>query len=537
MNDLDTNAQPMAPVEGALAHPQAGESVAFLPLLQDREVLVLGLGASGLAMARWCARAGARVTVADTRQNPPQAATLAVELPQATLLCATFDAELFQRNHWAMVCRSPGIFPAQMAGLQAAAEAVGIPVVGELGLFAQALQTLAEQAVSYAPKVLAITGTNGKTTTTALTAHLLEGAGWNVVVAGNIGPTLLDVLSERLAANDLPQAWVLELSSFQLEGVQGFEPTAATVLNVTQDHLDWHGSMDAYAAAKARIFGQQALMVLNRDDATVMGWKPQPVTVKEGNRSKTVPGRAHTSFGTELPHHPGDWGLETVNGMTWLVRAQAVDDTRRKGRGAVEEDEVYLQRLMPAEALRIRGRHNASNALAALALATAAGAPLAPMLHSLRDYRGEPHRVEPVAIVNEVEYFDDSKGTNVGATLAALNGLGAERKLVVILGGDGKGQDFNPLADAVARHVRAVALIGRDAPVIRAALADAHVPLHDCATLPEAVQWCATQAHSGDAVLLSPACASLDMFKDYAHRAQVFVDAVGELQEAGGTPA
>jgi UDP-N-acetylmuramoylalanine--D-glutamate ligase len=519
--------------------------------LQDREVLVLGLGISGLALARWCAQAGAKVTVADTRQNPPNAATLAAELPGATLLCAAFDAALFQRAPWAMVCRSPGIAPAQMAGLEEAASSVGIPVVGELGLFAHALRALAESPETdaasegeaanqpYRPKVIAITGTNGKTTTTSLTGHLLREAGWDVAVAGNIGPTLLDVLRERMAAGQLPQAWVLELSSFQLEGVQGFEPTAATVLNVTQDHLDWHGSMDAYAAAKARIFGQQGVMVLNRDDATVMDWRPQPVTVREGNRSKTLPAREHVTFGTEMPHHAGDWGLETVNGMTWLVRALPVDDTRqgtgRKGRGQ-DEEELYMQRLMPAEALRIRGRHNASNALAALALATAAGAPLAPMLHALRDYRGEPHRVEPVAIVREVEYFDDSKGTNVGATLAAINGLGAERKLVVILGGDGKGQDFSPLAAAVARHVRAVALIGRDAPAIREALGGTHVPLHDAAALPQAVRWCATQAQPGDAVLLSPACASLDMFKDYAHRAQVFVDTVHELQEEEGTP-
>jgi UDP-N-acetylmuramoylalanine--D-glutamate ligase len=526
----------------------------FLPMLQDRDVLVLGMGISGLALARWCARAGARVTVADTRENPPNAHALAAEVPGATLLCAPFDAALFQRAPWAMVCRSPGIAPAQMAGLEEAARSVGVPVVGELGLFAQALRVLAEPSEAqpdpsaaqddaeetYHPKVIAITGTNGKTTTTSLTAHLLREAGWNVAVAGNIGPTLLDVLGERLASNDLPQAWVLELSSFQLEGVQGFEPTAATVLNVTQDHLDWHGSMEAYAAAKARIFGQQGEMVLNRDDATVMAWRPQLVTVREGNRTKTLPAREHVTFGTELPHHPGDWGLETVNGMTWLVRALAVDDTRqgtgRKGRSQ-DDEEIYMQRLMPAEALRIRGRHNASNALAALALATAAGAPLAPMLHALRDYRGEPHRVEPVAIVREVEYFDDSKGTNVGATLAAINGLGAERKLVVILGGDGKGQDFSPLAAAVARHVRAVALIGRDAPALRQALAGAQVRMHDAATLPDAVRWCATQAQPGDAVVLSPACASLDMFKDYAHRAQVFVDTVRELQDEEGTPA
>ncbi len=508
-------------------------------LLQDREVLVLGLGASGLALARWCALAGARVTVADTREAPPHAAVLQAELPQVQRLCSAFDEALFRRAPWALVCRSPGIAPADMVGLTQAAQAVGVPVVGELGLFAQALKALAASVVEgeagYTPKVLAITGTNGKTTTTALTAHLLREAGWNVAVAGNIGPTLLDVLRERLTADDLPQAWVLELSSFQLDGVQGFEPTAATVLNVTQDHLDWHGDMTAYAAAKARVFGQQGVMVLNRDDPLVMGWQPQPTQVRDGNRTRTEPARAHTCFSAGVPSQVGDWGLETVNGMTWLVRAQPLDDTPVKRRGAAEP-EFYLQRLMPAEALRIRGRHNACNALAALALATAAGAPLAPMLHGLREYRGEPHRVEPVAIVSEVEYFDDSKGTNVGATLAALHGLGVDRRLVVILGGDGKGQDFSPLAEPVGRYARAVALIGRDAPAIRAVLATTGVPLYDAADLPAAVRWCAQQARSGDAVLLSPACASLDMFQNYGHRAQVFVDTVHELQNEEGTP-
>jgi UDP-N-acetylmuramoylalanine--D-glutamate ligase len=506
---------------------------ALLPTLNGRPVLVLGLGISGLAMARACAASGALVTVADTRSSPPHAATLARDLPQVQMVCSPFDASLFAQGAWALVCRSQGIAPAQLAGLRAAAQAVGVPVVGELDLFAMSLQALA-QTQAYTPKVLAITGTNGKTTTTSLTGHLLREAGWDVEVAGNIGYALLDALRDRVQQGRLPQAWVLELASFQLDDVREFEPHAATVLNVTQDHLDWHGSMEAYAQSKARIFGQTATMVLNRDDATVMSWCPQPSQVREGNRVKSLPPRAHQTFGTGLPQRPGDWGLETVNGMTWLVRAQPADDGARKGKPSAE---VYLQRLMPAEALRIRGRHNASNALAALALATAVGVPLAPMLHGLRDYRGEPHRVEPVAIVNEVEYFDDSKGTNVGATLAALNGLGPERRLLVVLGGEGKGQDFAPLAPAVAAYARAVALIGRDAPQIRAALADVQVPMADFVTLPDAVNWCAAQAQSGDAVLLSPACASLDMFKDYAHRAQVFVDAVKRLQEAGGTPA
>jgi UDP-N-acetylmuramoylalanine--D-glutamate ligase len=208
---------------------------------------------------------------------------------------------------------------------------------------------------------------------------------------------------------------------------------------------------------------------------------------------------------------------------------------RRRGTEVATAD-IHLQRLMPADALRLRGRHNASNALAALALASAIGCPLAPMLHGLRDYRGEPHRVEPVGFVGDVEAFDDSKGTNVGATVAALEGLGRDRapgRLVVILGGDGKGQDFAPLAKPVARYARAVALIGRDAPVIEAELrnetaADA-VPRQHCATLEEAVRWCFAQAQRGDAVLLSPACASLDMFRNYGHRAEVFVSAVHSL--------
>lgn len=506
----------------------------FLPSLQGCPVLVLGLGASGLAMARWCARAGARVTVADTRAQPPQTSTLCQELPGVVLLQSAFDAQLFHHAPWALVCRSPGIPPAQMAELTAAAQIAAVPVTGELGLFAQALSSLATADPPYRPKVLAITGTNGKTTTTALTTHLLQWSGMTAVMAGNIGPTLLDTLQTALQDSVWPQAWVLELSSFQLDEVQGFHPTAAVVLNVTQDHLDWHASMAAYAQAKARVFGDTGLMLLNRDDPTVMAWQPTAVG-REGKRGKSSAlVRACQSFGTGMPVRAGDWGLECVNGMYWLVRALATDEVAA-AKGAATD--LYVQRLMPAEALRIRGRHNASNALAALALASAAGAPLASMLHALRDYRGEPHRVESVAIVNGVEYIDDSKGTNVGATLAALQGLGADRRLLVILGGEGKGQDFAPLAAPIADHVRAVALIGRDAPAIRAVVAATGVKLQDCATLPDAVHWCAQQAQTGDVVLLSPACASLDMFKDYAHRARVFVEAVQALQEHEGTPA
>ncbi len=497
--------------------------------MQDQHVLVLGLGLSGLAMARWCAAQGARVTVADTREAPPQLAALRAQLPAARFTAGALNAALLDDATLGAVYRSPGLAPVAIEGLVHEARRRGLPVRGELDLFAQALQQLHDDR-GYAPALIAITGTNGKTTVTALTGQLIERAGKSVLVAGNIGPTLLGSLQQQLEADALPEVWVLELSSFQLDACTEFEPTAATVLNVTQDHLDWHGDMAAYAAAKAKVFGGHAVMVLNRDDPIVMAMRPQaPARPAKGPRP--VP-RPVLSFGAGMPAEPGDFGLETVHGMAWLVRAHEADDTRRRRKD--EEVELHLQRLMPADALRIRGRHNAVNALAALALAASAGCALAPMLYGLREYRGEPHRVESIGVLGGVEYFDDSKGTNVGATVAALQGLGAERRLVVILGGDGKGQDFSPLHEPVSRYARAVLLIGRDAPAIRAALQGAGVTMTDAATLQEAVSLARAQAQAGDAVLLSPACASLDMFRDYGHRAQVFRDAVHALAHAEG---
>ena len=594
--------------------------------LQGQHVLILGLGASGLAMARWCALAGADVTVADTRAAPPQLAVLQAECPAVKFVAGPLQASLVEGTSVRAVFRSPGLAPEVVAPVVQAASAMGLWQGGELSLFAAGLAEL-KANFGYAPQVLAITGTNGKTTVTSLTGQLVARAGKSVKVAGNIGPTLLDTLTEAMAeaqqavavqqekaaaeaneaneaneaqagtesfganesesvraarlaameaavampdaetgeslnaaavrsdatagaqdeeemaspvvapvapvvlhplAQALPQVWVLELSSFQLDSSEGFEPTAATVLNISQDHLDWHGSMEAYAAAKAKIFGDKALMVLNREDPQVMAMRPAPVRVK---LQKPIE-RACVNFGGDMPQHPGDFGIEVMNGMTWLVRALEADETRRRRKD--EAEELHIQRLMPADALRIRGRHNAVNALAALALASSAGCALGPMLYGLREYRGEPHRVASVAIVNEVEYFDDSKGTNVGATVAALQGLGADRRLVVILGGDGKGQDFSPLAAPVARYARAVVLIGRDGPRIREALQDAGVPLHDAADMEAAVTTAASLAHSGDAVLMSPACASLDMFDHYGHRAEVFCRAVAGLAEEAG---
>ena len=495
--------------------------------LQDTSVLILGLGDSGLAMARWCSAAGARVTVADTRAAPPQLAALRADCSAATFVHGEFAASLVEGTDIRAVFKSPGLTPAQIAPVLGAAYASGLWVGGELSLFMRGLEAL-QASQAYAPQILAITGTNGKTTVTSLTGQLVERAGKTVAVAGNIGPTLLDTLAALTAAQTLPQVWVLELSSFQLDGIDGFAPTMGTVLNLTQDHLDWHGDMQAYGAAKARIFGAHGVdaapMLLNRDDPLVMAMLPALVKGKQQ--------RAYVTFGTDVPTRPGDWGLESVNGMTWLVKALEADETRRRRKDDAEE--LYVQRLMPADALRIRGRHNAANALAALALASAAGCLLAPMLYGLREYRGEPHRVEAIGIVSEVEYFDDSKGTNVGATVAALTGLGAERKLVLILGGQGKGQDFSPLAAPVARYARAVVLIGEDADGIAKALEGSHVACLRAASMQEAVQLASSRAHAGDAVLMSPACASFDMFKNYGHRAEVFRAAVAELAHSAG---
>ena len=489
--------------------------------LMGKHVLVLGLGHSGLALARWCARCGAQVTVADTRAVPPQRDALRVSVPAASFVRGDMGAALLDGTAFDMLLKSPGLSPADIAGVSAAASANNIVCGNELSLFAQALADL-KMDTGYAPQVIGITGTNGKTTVTSLAGQLVQRAGKTVAVAGNIGPTLLDTLAEKMDADNLPEVWVLELSSFQLDGIKNFEPTAATVLNITQDHLDWHGTLDAYAAAKNNVYGVAGFMLLNRNDPRVMAAIPVQV--------KGKPARSYLTYGHDEPRRPGDYGIETVNGMAWLVRASVLDETIKRKRGDKNQDlELHIQRLMPVDALRIHGLHNATNALAALGLAHAAGCALGPMLHGLREYKGEPHRVESVAVINGVEYFDDSKGTNVGATVAALAGLGAQRKLVVMLGGVGKDQDFSPLALPLSRFARAVVLMGRDASLIGVALKDCAVTLLFAKSMPEAVSLASQQAQPGDAVLMSPACASFDMFDNYEHRARVFCEAVQAL--------
>ncbi len=510
--------------------------------------LILGLGESGVAMAKWCLRNGAEVRLADTREQSTftsrQNAWLE-ELRIAGLQDTCFgplgDGLLKNID---VIGISPGLSPLQepTQSFLAKAEQAEIDVWSEIEFFARAISALSRMAQAqdqsqesgYATAVLAITGTNGKTTTTALTGQLCERAGKRVAVAGNISPAALEKLMSCLGTADqivdMPDIWVLELSSFQLFYTYTFNATAATVLNISQDHLDWHGDMQAYAQAKAKIFGDDTVCILNRDDALVM-----KLLSDEQKIEKSI-----VTFGSNRPDEQGAFGIEhdlRAGGIDWLVWAEVDEDVepkpkRRRKSATIEEDEpLRLKRLIPADALRIRGRHNALNALAALALARAANLPMNVLLHGLRDYHGEPHRVQSIAIVRDVEYVDDSKGTNVGATVAALNGLGSNesgKRIWLIVGGDGKGQDFSPLREPALRFVKGAFLIGKDGATIGQALgSDIHST--NCGDLKSAVQAAAAQAVSGDLVLLSPACASLDQFRDYKERAQVFAAEVAEL--------
>ncbi|MEP6608818.1 MAG: UDP-N-acetylmuramoyl-L-alanine--D-glutamate ligase [Burkholderiaceae bacterium] len=488
----------------------------------DSRALVIGLGDSGLAMARFFAARGRAVRVVDTRAEPPRLAELRDEWPEIEFVAGDFSEAMLDEVQ--IVALSPGLSPTRSAAapLVKAALKRKVEVVGEIELFARELARLkAEQG--YAPMIVGVTGTNGKTTTTRLAGFMIEAAGKRVAVAGNISPAALDVLRTRLAENDLPDVWVLELSSFQLATTRSLVCDAAAVLNVTEDHLDWHSTTESYVAAKARIFTAKTARVLNRNDSVVAA-----MTARNANV---------TTFGADAPAAPNAYGIVSDQGVAWLAWAEAADTSNRRKKSADQTlvSELLIHRLMPVDALAMRGIHNAMNALAALALARAIGCALAPMMHELRRYRGEPHRLQLIATVDGVEYYNDSKGTNVGATVAAIEGLAARRrKLIVILGGEGKGQDFSPLAAPVARHVRLAVLIGRDASLIRQALQSkgVRVRIVGAATLEKAVTLTAKHAKSGDAVVLSPACASFDMFRNYAHRGEAFENAVREVAGA-----
>jgi UDP-N-acetylmuramoylalanine--D-glutamate ligase len=454
--------------------------------LAGRRVLVLGLGDTGVSVARWAAREGALVRAADTRAAPPGAAQLGAKLPQAERHFGAFAPKLLDGVD--LVCLSPGLALAEP--VVQAAIVRGLPVLGDIELFAWQLR--AHTGV----RVAAITGTNGKTTVTALVGHLLRTAGVDCEVAGNIGPAALDALLRRTESGSLPAVWVLELSSYQLETTWSLAPDVATLLNLSEDHLDRYASLAEYAAAKARIFDGAALGVVNRDDA----------------RARALAGAAarRVSFGLDAPPREADFGLLERNATTWLARGQ--------------------RPILETRALGAHGRHNLSNALAAAALARALGVPHAAIALGLATFRGLPHRLQRVTLRRGVAWFDDSKGTNVSATIAALRGLEIDGRVVLIAGGDGKGQDFAPLAAPVAERARCVLLIGRDAPRIETALASSGTRLERCPTLEDAVLRAAELAQPGDAVLLSPACASFDMFRDYRERGERFARAVRALE-------
>ena len=482
----------------------------------QQKALVVGLGASGEACTKFLLKRQWQVRATDTRSEPPALSRLSDTEGFSFVSLQEAQAQLKDCN---LLVMSPGISPwhSAVTPLVRSAQSLGIEIVGEIELFARELLRLKSEK-AYEPKVIAVTGTNGKTTTTVLTTKMAAASGLKAVAAGNIGPNAVTELDRYLESGELPDVWVLELSSFQLETTSSLAPDAAALLNITQDHLDWHGGMNEYVAAKGKIFAhEKTARILNRDDTTVMNFAAHD--------------RKAFTFGATEPQHPNEWGLVKEDGIVWLAFNE--DDSVQLTKRKVLEGHV-LQRLMPEDALHIRGRHNSMNALAALALIYAAGLPISDALRALAQYRGEPHRVEYVMTVNGVDYIDDSKGTNVGATVAALEGLGANgTKLVVILGGDGKGQDFSPIADSMGKHARAAVLIGRDAPLIEKALQGAEYPIIHAKDMPQAVQKASELAQPHDCVLLSPACASWDMFKDYAQRSAIFIASAKAL--AGDT--
>ena len=435
-------------------------------------------------MARWLLRHGARVRVADSREAPPFAEQLQRELADVRLDTGAFRPESF--DGISLLAMSPGVPLSEP--LVRATRARGVPVAGDIEIFAWERPSMPHT------RVVGITGSNGKSTVTEMTGAGCRECGVETVVAGNIGVPVLDALTEidAHAARAAPRVFVLELSSFQLETTFSLNADAATILNISEDHLDRYPDFESYAAAKARVYQGQGTQVLNREDACSVA------LARPGSRC---------TFGRDAPAAPDDWGLSAAADGDWMMRGD--------------------EKLMPIAELQVSGLHNATNALAALALGSALALPVEPRLQALRKFKGLSHRVEQVAQIAGVTYFDDSKGTNVGATVAALDGFA--QRVVLIAGGDGKGQDFAPLARAVQRKARAVVLIGRDAQRIETSLRLSGVELRHAMNLVEAVQLSAVLAHPGDAVLLSPACASFDMFRNYEHRAKVFVDAVRGL--------
>jgi UDP-N-acetylmuramoylalanine--D-glutamate ligase len=433
--------------------------------------LVVGLGKTGLSVAGFLARHGIELAVADSRDNPPGLAELRELLPDVAVFLGGFDPAVFARATHLIV--SPGVALETPALLQASR--LGVPIFGDLDLFACMVK---------AP-VIAITGANGKSTVTTLVGLMAEGDGRKVGVGGNLGMPMLDLLDQGA------ELYVLELSSFQLERASLLEPLAATVLNISPDHMDRYSDVQAYADAKRRIFKGHGVMVLNADDPLVAAM------AEAGRRTKWF----GLKEGARL-----DYGVRRTAGEEWLVRG--------------------IEPIIRSSEVRIKGRHNISNALAALALGDAAGLSSAAMAEALRQFPGLEHRMQWVADIDGVTWINDSKATNVGACIAALEGL--TEKVVLIAGGDGKGADFSVLAPVAAEKLRAAVLMGRDAPLLDAALYGV-VPTVRVGNMKQAVEAARRLAQQGDTVLLAPACASLDQYKDYQERGQIFAEMVRSL--------
>ncbi|MCW5608483.1 MAG: UDP-N-acetylmuramoyl-L-alanine--D-glutamate ligase [Nitrosomonas sp.] len=458
--------------------------------LKGKHVLVLGMGETGMSIVKWLLRQEARIRVADSRTAPPNLDGMMSIVPAGEIFTGSFENRVLDDID--LIAMSPGV-PVTEPFVQHAINS-GVPVVGDITLFKWALK----QNNTANAKVLAITGTNGKTTVTAMVGAMLRKAGMDVAVAGNIGPAVLDVFMQCLDHGKMPRIWVLEVSSFQLELTEWLNADVATVLNLSEDHMDRYCSMQEYIQAKARIFRHEVpvegMQISNRDDVFSMA-------MRQTNRKQIT-------FGLSEPIAETDFGIVHWDSDIWLAEGR--------------------QLLMKVSDLKLKGLHNAANALAALAICRAMEMPIAPLLSALREFKGLSHRMEVVAVFGDVTFIDDSKSTNVGSTVAALKGL--QGNAVLIAGGDGKGQDFTLVRQAVAEGARAVMLIGLDAGRIAAALDNCGVPIQFTRTMEEAVQKSFLLAHPGDVVLLSPACASFDMFRNYVHRAEVFVAAVKDIE-------
>ena len=450
---------------------------------ERKVILVLGAGVTGLSIVRWLARKGAVVVLADSRIDAPGVSQIRREFPEMTTYMGSFKDSIFTGID--MVVSSPGV-PLEDIPLQKL-QKIGVPVFGDIEIF------LRENAKNEGGKVVAITGTNGKSTVTRMVERILQECGLDAVAVGNIGVPVLEVLEQiERRARKMPDVFVLEMSSFQIDTTYSFECDAAVVLNVSEDHLDRYRDFDAYLRSKCRIHSGRGIKVVNRDE---------PIVLNE------IAGEDSVSFGLSPPDNDRSWGVSKIAGEQWVACGS--------------------QQIFRCEDLRVSGMHNVCNAMAALALSSTLVSVNEDAIRGLLSYEGLDHRMQWVADISGVQFYNDSKATNVGATAAAISGLPA--KCVLLLGGESKQQNFEILVDYIREKVRVVVLMGRDAKLIKRGIEGAGVDILDAADLINAVQIAAQLAEPGEIVLFSPACASFDMFDNYAHRGDMFADAVRSL--------